>query len=284
VTEFGYHAAAMAARRLPPWLSDPIAACLADLYVATHPSRARDVSRRLRHVWEETRSPGCAPSARETYRAFAGAVRDFLASSAATGGSRPRVRLEGDGARHLETARAAGATGVPTIVVSGHFGPWEVALQWLAREVGPVDALAAPHRCGAVERFFRAHREAHGVRTLNGGRPVAQAIERLRTGGWVAVLADRANRARGAALRPSGGGLVAIDPTPLLLARRAHAQVLAGVAWREADGAVAVQFHAPFRVTRDRGGLDPVQAERTLQRLFDAHVRAHPTQWFDWNR
>ncbi|HKQ19997.1 MAG TPA: lysophospholipid acyltransferase family protein [Candidatus Eisenbacteria bacterium] len=281
MTELGYHAAAMAARRLPPWLSDPITACIADLYVATHPSRARDVSRRLKHVWEETRSPGCPPSARETYRAFAGAVRDFLASSGATGAPRPRVRLEGDGARHLEAARASG---VSTIVVSGHFGPWEVALQWLAREVGPVDALAAPHRWSAVERFFRAHREAHGVRTLNGGRPLAEAIEHLRTGGWVAVLADRTRRARGTALRPNDGALIVIDPTPLLLARRTRAQVLAGVAWREADGGVAVRFHAPFLVTPDRGGLDPGQAERTLQRFFDAHVRAHPTQWFDWNR
>lgn len=280
MTEFGYHAAAMAARRLPIWVSDPIAGCIADLYVATHPARVRDVNRRLARLWRETRAPGPPPGARQTYRAFAGAVRDFLAASGAAAGRTPRVRLSPDAARHLEAARASGAS---TVVVSGHFGPWELALQWLAGEVGPVAALAAPHRWGA-ERFFRAHREAHGVRTLNGGRPAAAAIERLRTGGWIAVLADRARPERGGSPSLDGGRLVPIDPAPLLLARRARAQVLAGVAWRDPDGAIAIGFHAPFTLAPERGGLDPAQAEQTLQRFFDAHVRAHPTQWFDWNR
>ena len=304
MTEFGYHAAALAARRLPVWLSDPIAACLADLYVATHPGKAREVNRRLERLWGEAgvagasgaswlppgarpgANPGARPGARQTYRAFAEALRDFLASTGAADGRSPRVRLERDAALHLEAARASGAS---TVVVSGHFGPWELALQWLASEVGPVDALAAPHRCGAVERFFRAHRAAHGVRTLGGERPAAAAIERLRTGGWIAVLADRSRRSHGS---PSSGrspaavaaGLVPIDTAPLLLARRAHAQVLAGVSWRDPDGAIAIRFHAPFTLSPARGGLDPAQAERTLRGFFDAHVRAHPTQWFDWNR
>jgi len=281
VTEFGYHAAAMAARRLPIWVRDPITAWIADLYVATHPARVRDVNRRLARLWREARAPGPPPGARQTYRAFAEAVRDFLASSGAGAGRAPRVRLEADAARHLETARASGAS---TVVVSGHFGPWELALQWLAGVVGPVDAIAAPHRCRAVERFFRAHREAHGVRTLNGGRPAAAAIERLRAGGWIAVLADRARPARGGSPALEGRRLVPVDPAPLLLARRAHAQILAGVAWRDPDGSIGIGFHAPFMLAPERGGLEPVQAELTLQRYFDDHVRAHPTQWFDWNR
>ena len=278
MTEFGYHAAAMAARRLPIRLSDPIAACLADLYVATHPGRARDVNRRLARLWSEARAPGRPPGARQTYRAFARALRDFLASTGAAAGRVPRVYLDDDAARHLRAARASGA---PTVVVSGHFGPWEMALQWLASEVGPVGALAAPHRCGSVERFFRAHREAHGVRTLNGGRPAAEAIERLRAGGWVAVLADRA---RAGTPPRDRRGLVRMDSAPLLLARRARAQVLAGAAWRAADGAIGIRFHEPFMLAPEPGGLEHAEAERTLQRFFDAHVRAHPTQWFDWNR
>jgi hypothetical protein len=43
---------------------------------------------------------------------------------------------------------------------------------------------------------------------------------------------------------------------------------------------VEVRFHPPISLERD--GLEVAEAEATLQRFFDAHVRAHPTQWFHW--
>lgn len=281
MTDLGYNLAASAARHLPPWMSDGLAVWLADLYVWSHPGAARAVNRRLRRVWAESDSGGNPPEARETHRAFALALRDFLAADA-RGESAPRVRLDGEARTILHEALEAKRS---TVLVSGHFGPWEVALQWLAREIGRVDALSRRHRFSAVERFFAARRAAFGVRTLSARRPAAAALERLRAGGWIAALADRASRGRPRARErrsEQNGGLVRVDPTPLLLARRASAQVLAGVAWRAPDGAVEVRFHPTFTLEPRRGGIAMPQAEARLQRFFDAHVRAHPTQWFDW--
>lgn len=279
MTELGYRAAALAARRLPAWLSDALAAWCAEVYVATHPARARAVDRRLSLVWREAGLEEPAPGARETYRAFARALRDFLACLGEAAPRTPVVRLDAETEEHLAAARAAGRS---TVVVSGHFGPWESALQWLAHEVGPVDAIALPHRAEAVERFFRAHRAAFGIRTLSTGHPAAEALARLREGAWIAVLADRAWRGDDGRAAAPAAGMVPVDPAPLFLARRARAQVLAGVAWREADGAVAVRFHAPFTIGEGKGGIEIAEARGRLERFFDAHVRAHPTQWYDW--
>jgi lauroyl/myristoyl acyltransferase len=273
VTDFGYLLASTTACTLPrPW-SEALAAAFADLYTWIHPARARAIDGRLRRIWSETGRTGAPPSPRETYRAFARAVLEFLA---ARPGKRLRVRLDDEARAILDHARASGQ---PTVIVSGHFGPWEVALQWLAREVGSVHAIARAHRSHAVERFFEARRAAFGVRTLSGARPASAALQKLRAGGWIAALADRGSRPRRPALRTtsSAGGLVPLDPAPLLLARRANAQVLAGVAWRAPDGAVEVRFHPPFSLD-----IGMHEAEATLQRFFDAHVRAHPTQWFHW--
>ena len=288
MSDLGYVLASFAARKLPPAWADRLAVVLGDLYTWTHPTRARAVARRLRRLATSS-SQGVPATARETYRAFARAVLDFL-RSAPDPNTSPRVRLDDEARRILRDVRASGRS---TVIVSGHFGPWEVALQWLARELGsPVDALARVHRSRRIERFFASRRAAFGVRTLSEDYPARTALQRLRAGGWIAALADRGSRAgRGRVRddRQSASGatpdatnsiIVPLDRAPLLLARRASAQVLAGVSWRAPDGAVEVRFHPAFSIEPRRGGLQ--KAEALLQRFFDAHVRAHPTQWFDW--
>ena len=277
MTDLGYHIASLAARRLPVWVTDRMASWLADVYVSTHPARANDARLRVARIWREAGLVGSPPPARETFRAFAWGLRDFLAARG-SGTRIPAVRLDAEAQAHLAAARDAG---MPTVVVSGHFGPWEMALWWLAHEIGPMDAITAPHRLEPVERFFRARRAAFGVRTLEGPSPTAAAVRRLREGGWVAALADRAWGPRRAARAPSG--LVAVDSAPLILAQRARAQVLPGAAWRAPDGMIAVRFHAPFTMDPAAGGLTVPQAAASLSRFFDSHVRAHPTQWFDWS-
>jgi lauroyl/myristoyl acyltransferase len=286
VTDWGYIAAGLVARLLPRFASGAIADTAADLYTWTHPARTRAIGRRLSRIWVESGRSGPVPSARDTNRAFARAVRDFLANRPQDGAAR-RVRLDEEARSILRAARESGRS---TVLVSGHFGPWEVALQWLAREVGPLDALARSHRCGAVERFFASRRAAFGVRTLSGGRPAAAALARLRAGGWIAALADRSTRHRvatearkRAAANTAPTSMVRVDPAPLLLARRTRSQVLAGVAWQADDGAVEVRFHPAFTLAPRRDGIGLDQAQARLQRFFDAHVRAHPTQWFDWS-
>lgn len=295
VSDLGYVLASFVARKLPRSWADRIAVVLGDLYTWTHPGRSRAVTLRLRRLCAAGDRSGNPPTARETHRAFARAVLDFLISAPEPDVS-PRVRLDDQARQILREVRASGRS---TVLVSGHFGPWEIALQWLAKELGsPVHALARAHRSRRIERFFASRRAAFGVRTLSEGYPARTALKRLRAGGWIAALVDRGSRAaRVRATRPAppapaatpgeatdgeARGIVPVDRAPLLLARRASAQVLAGVSWRAPDGAVEVRFHPAFSLEPRRGGLALQQAETLLQRFFDAHVRAHPTQWFDW--
>jgi len=272
MTDLGYRLASMLFRRLPSCASDRLLHAISDGYVFTHPRRARTVDRNLAWIWSGTGRAGAPPRARETYRAFARALRDFLAQDPGRGA--PRVRLSISARAALQEARGSSRGAV---LVSGHFGPWERALQWLAGELGGVEALAAPHRLAAVDRFFVQQRERGGVRTLCSSRPVRSALRSLQSGGWIAALADRPRRSRFQAR-----GIVPIDRGPLLLARRAEALVLPGVSTFAKDGALEIDFDAPFALGAARGGLDLAQGIARLQRFFDAHVRAHPTQWFEW--
>jgi len=273
VTDLGYSFASFLVRTLPPRATESLADLASDAYVLTHPRRARAVGETLAVIWKDARREGTPPKARETYRAFARALRDFLAHE--PGRASPRVRLSTDAREALETARRSGRGAV---LVSGHFGPWERALQWLAEERGGVEALAARHRLAAVDRFFIARRARGGVRTLCSTRPVASALGSLKAGGWIAALADRPRRARPSTTT----SLVPLDPGPLLLARRAGALVLPGAAAFGSDGALEIEFHAPFTLAPDRNGVELEVGLARVQCFFDAQVRNHPTQWFAW--
>jgi KDO2-lipid IV(A) lauroyltransferase len=286
VTDLGYSLASLLIRRLPPRATDSLAHAISDCYVLTHPRRARAVDSNLAWIWNDARREGAPPRARETYRAFARALRDFLAHE--PGGEDPRVRLSEESRALLYRARRSGRG---ALLVSGHFGPWERALQWLAEEMGGVEALAARHRLAAVDRFFIARRARAGVRTLCSSRPAMSALQSLKAGGWIAALADRPRRVRagqgpeGALARPRSQDrrIVPIDSGPLLLARRANAWVIPGVSTFAPDGAMEIEFDAPFTLDPGPGGLELGQGLDRVQRFFDAHVRAHPTQWFTWS-
>ncbi|MBI4364942.1 MAG: lysophospholipid acyltransferase family protein [Candidatus Latescibacteria bacterium] len=275
MTDLGYTLSSLLARRLPIRVTDGIAHALADLYALSHPGRRRAVGRNLAWIWSQSGRAGPSPGARETYRVFARSVRDFLAQGPGRPGAVPRLS---------ERARAALAEargdGRGTLLVSAHFGPWERALQWLAAELGGVDALAAPHRFAAVERFFVARRAAGGVRTLCSTRPAMTAIQRLKSGGWLAALADRPFRST-SRNHVVADGIVSVDPAPLLLARRAGALVLPGLSCLSADGGLEIEFDRPFTMGA-RDGIPMTEGVGRIQRFFDRHVRAHPTQWFEW--
>lgn len=277
MTDLGYSLASFLVRTLPPRATDSLADLASDAYVLTHPARARAVGRTLAWIWSDARRDGPPPRARETYRAFARALRDFLAHEPGRGGS--RVRLTNGARASLDSARRSGRGAV---LVSGHFGPWERALQWLAEERGGVEALAAHHKLLAVDRFFIARRARGGVRTLCSTRPVVSALQSLKAGGWIAALADRPRLRGRAGEGPSSGGIVPLDPGPLLLARRAGALVLPGVSSFADDGTLEIDFLPSFTLAPERGGLALEQGLARVQRFFDSHVREHPTQWFSW--
>lgn len=280
MTDTGYSLASLLARRLPRRMTDVLAESFSDIYVLTHPGLARAVDSNLAWIWAQAEREGPPPRARTTYRTFGRAVRDFLAHDRAGADGAPRVVLADGTEDALARARASGRG---TVLVSGHFGPWERALQWLASELGGVDALAAPHRFAAVERFFVRRRAAFGVRTLCDTRPVQTALQNLKKGGWIAALADRPRRS-GPAPRGAEDAIVPLDCGPLFLARRAGALVLPGVSRFTSDGGYEVRLDDPFSLDPDRGGITLPEARGRLQRLFDDHVRTYPTQWFAWGQ
>lgn len=122
-----------------------------------------------------------------SYQFFGRAMMEF----AAPGRLRPDalrrvVRVEG--LEHLDETRRAGRG---AILVTGHFGNWELLGAALAARGYPVYFLVGEQTNARVDRLINALRVRWGVGVIHRGSALRGVLRALRSGAFVAMLADQ---------------------------------------------------------------------------------------------
>jgi len=181
----------------------------------------------------------------------------------------------------LETARREGHGAV---LLTGHFGNWEMMGSAVALRGYPTWVLVRPMRNRLVDTHVTAAREGGGMRVLpiDGGlRPILRA---LRGNGFVAFLADQ-DAGRDGLFVPFLGRPASTPVGPARFARAAGAPIIVGYGVRQAGGDYRLELHGPLRVRKD---LPAEEAEREATRqtvqLLEEVIRTHPEQWFWMHR
>ena len=190
------------------------------------------------------------------------------------------VRAGGDevvarvgGLEHLEAAHALGR-GV--ILLTGHFGNFELLGAWLGR-LNPVDFVVKPLSNPAVESQLAAWRAAAGVGAIPVGTAMRGAFRALRAKRWIAMLADQDAR-RGGTFVPFFGRPTSTPAGPAELSIRTGAPIVMGFVTRRGDGRLELDVEPPLCAT----GAEPAARELTARHTarLEAWVRKHPAQWF----
>jgi len=183
-----------------------------------------------------------------------------------------------EGLEHLARARERGR-GV--MVVTAHFGSWEV-LGRAAPLLGEAIAFVArPLDNPLLEAWIAGIRTAGGNQIIQKRHAIRRVVERLRGGGTVAMLIDQ-NVAREHGVFVDFFGVPACTTTAATLAaRRAGAALLPAVCPRRSPGRFTVRIgkEIPVAVTHDRRrDILATTAEATA--ALEAFIREHPEQWF----
>ncbi|HPD14181.1 MAG TPA: lysophospholipid acyltransferase family protein [Planctomycetota bacterium] len=183
-----------------------------------------------------------------------------------------------EGAEHL---RAALARGKGAIVVTGHFGNWELAGRALGHTAGSALVVARTLSNRLVEERARRFREEGGLKVIGRQGALRQVLSHLRAGGCVAMLIDQ-NQRKGGVFVPFFGKLASTVPSPASLALKLDVPVLAGYTYREGHRLFHC-FHCdpPFELIRTGDHKADVVANTAMftQRI-EEFVRKHPDQWF----
>jgi len=199
-------------------------------------------------------------------------------------GPRPKpLRL--DLPEHDELVEALRA-GTGAVVVTGHFGNWDVAAKTLHEYGRPINVVMARETNATTHEFVRQARERVGVRVIYSDSSVFSSlnmIRALRHNEIIAIQLDRPLGAGGTRLIPFFGAPAAFPSGPFVLARLSGAPLIPvfipRLGRRHYQIRITGRFSVP-REPRDARALERVMVE--VVQAFEEAVRAYPTQWFQF--
>jgi len=173
------------------------------------------------------------------------------------------------------------------IVLTSHFGCWEIGARVLQKLGRPVNLVMATEANETVEQFAVTTKNRHGLTVIHSDRSIFSSVEMiraLRRGEIVAIQLDRA--APGQVTEPVEffGKPAPFQIGPFMLARIAGVPLWPVYVVRL--GRRSFRFlPEPLRTIDRRADRDDVlRVMREVVASFEKNVRAHPHQWFQFHR
>ena len=185
------------------------------------------------------------------------------------------VVAELEGFEHLETARVAGRG---AILMTGHFGNFELLGAWLGR-MHPVSFVIKPLSNPRVDRLVTGWRRAAGVDLIPLGTGVRRVFTALKENHWVAMLADQDARHDGVFV-PFMGRPASTPVGPAELSIRTRAPIVMGFVVRRHDGRHTLTLTPPIEPPAP-GTPDAVRVLTAAHTaVLEQWVRRYPQMWF----
>jgi lauroyl/myristoyl acyltransferase len=181
---------------------------------------------------------------------------------------------------------AALASGQGAVVVTGHFGNWDIAAKALRAYGRPINLVMAREVNDTTSAYVRRAREVAGVDVIYSDSSVFSSlnmVRALRRNQVVAIQLDRPMDADGTRAVPFFGAPAMFPSGPFVLARVAGVPLIPVFAPRLGTRHYAIRVCGRFdiaREARDGRTLDRVMGE--VVGAFEAVVREFPMQWFQF--
>ena len=183
------------------------------------------------------------------------------------------------GVEHMDAVAAARARGKGVVLLTGHFGAFELFGAAVARLGHPVHFFVRAQSNPLVDHELQGRRAGLGVEVLPHGIGVREVFRALRANECVALVADQDAGRRGIFV-DFFGIPASTPPGPAEFCVRTGASLLLGYLCRERDGTYAGRFLPP---------IDPPSTgddARDVRHLTELHVaaleqwiRERPEQW-----
>lgn len=168
--------------------------------------------------------------------------------------------------------------GKGTLIITAHYGNWEMAARFLTQCRGYIlNVVARDADDTATTVLVNRIREQGGYRVIPRGQAVRAVLQALKRNELVALLPDQN---AGDVFVPFFGKLAGTVAGPALLALRSGAPLLPVFCTRQPDNTYLFEILPPF-VIQPSGNKerDVTETMARLNAIIEQQIRKHPSQW-----
>lgn len=189
--------------------------------------------------------------------------------------------IRADNLHYFETAYKSGKG---MILLTAHFGNWELLGAWLTWKGYPLRVVGSPIANPRLDALITETRNQAGYFNIARGTETREIIRSLKQGCPLGILMDQDTRVRGVFV--DFFGQKANTPVgPVLLARRFGIPIIPAFMHLEKDLTYHVECFPPLRLS-DTGDphQDLLADVRQCSDVYERVIREHPEQWAWFHR
>jgi len=185
-------------------------------------------------------------------------------------------RVDCDDPGMFERARAGGKG---AIMLSAHFGNWELLGAWIATLGHPIDVVVKPQRNSSADEFYNNLRRSMGVGIIPTQKASKQILVSLKKNRLVAILADQYAGHDGVPVE-FFGRKTATHHGPAAIALKLGCPIHHGVLIRQSDGRHRAVHGGPIPFERSQSPEDDIiRLTQEYTRIIEDYIRQYPDQW-----
>jgi len=270
-------------RPLPLWLGYRVAATVAEICYHFFGKQRRALNENLAWVLQSNDRREVDAVARRAFRNFGKFVIDFIHSPVITR-DEVRQRLV---FRQWDELDEVLASKRGMLIVTMHFGAFDLGAAALATYDYPVHGIADNYGYGRMDEMIHSSRERLGLQVIPVDRVGTGVFRALKRGEILALLIDVPPPDQ-TILVDFLGAPAEVSSTPARIALRTGAWVVPAIVYRGPESDTLVRPILDTRTVRYEPTGDEERDVYALTRLilqsFEPHVRQHPEQWFIFRR
>ena len=181
---------------------------------------------------------------------------------------------------NLRAVEQATAGGRGLIILTGHFGCWELSQLAMTKAGFPTTALARPLDNRFLDRWVNLLRRMSGSTVIARKQSVRRMVSELKAGRIVAVLFDQNVHRKECVFARLVGRNVASSPLPAALCRMTGANVIFGAGIPCADGRYKLVLSDPIAAKGCESYEDFVTVNTSAYNaVFERFIRQYPDAW-----